>query len=86
MVKAKTYEKLAGHYAFLEEQLVSNGGEWLLGRRSFADAYLYVLTRWIEQTPLSIGDTPALGAHRVRMEADPGVIRALERQGMAPIG
>lgn len=85
-VKAKTYDKLRDHYAFLEEQLAGNGGEWLLGERSFADAYLYVLTRWIEQTPLSIDDTPGLKAHRDRMEADDGVRLALSRQGMEPIG
>ena len=85
-VKARTYEKLAGHYRFLEEQLTENGGEWLLGQRSFADAYLYVLTRWIEQTPLSIDDTPALKAHRVRIEADAGVQTALKRQKMEPVG
>ncbi len=85
-VKAKTYEKLATHYGFLEDQLTENGGEWLLGRRSFADAYLYVLTRWIELTPLEVGDWPALKAHRGRMEADEGVRVALARQGMEGVG
>lgn len=85
-VKAKTYEKLAAHYRFLEQQLSENGGEWLLGERSFADTYLYVLTRWIEQTPLSIEDTPGLKAHRRRMEADNGVRTALKRQTMEPVG
>ncbi|PIL19294.1 hypothetical protein P775_15320 [Puniceibacterium antarcticum] len=27
--------------------LSDNGGEWYLGKRSFADTFLYVLTRWI---------------------------------------
>lgn len=83
-VKAKTYEKLSGHYRFLEEEL--GDGDWYLGKRSFADVYLYVLTRWFEQTPLSADDYPALMAHRTRMEADTGVQRALERQGMEAIG
>ena len=85
-VKAKTYEKLAGHYCFLEDQLAAADGDWLLGRRSFADAYLYVLTRWIDQTPLEIGEWPALKAHRGRMEADEGVRVALTRQGMEVVG
>lgn len=84
-VKARTYEKLADHYARLEAAL-SEAGDWYLGRRSFADAYLYVLVRWIEQTSSTLADFPALKAHRDRMEADPGVRRALERQGMAPQG
>ena len=85
-VKAKAYEKLAGHYAYLERNLAASDGDWYLGRKSFADAYLYVLTRWIEQTPVSIGDYPGLAAHRKAMEADPKVLEALSRQGMEPLG
>lgn len=85
-VKAKAYEKLATHYGFLEDQLTAADGDWLLGRRSFADAYLYVLTRWIDQTPLEIGAYPALKAHRERMEADEDVRTALARQGMEVVG
>ena len=85
-VKLKTYEKLAGHYQRMDETLGENGGEWYLGQRSFADTFLYVLTRWIEKTPLSIDTYPALKAHRARMEADEGVKRALVRQSMEPIG
>ena len=83
-VKRKTYEKLAGHYRFMEGIL--DGNDWYLGRRSFADTYLYVLTRWIEQTPLSIVDYPALKRHRARMEQDEGVLLALKRQDMQPLG
>lgn len=85
-VKRKTYETLAAHYKRMNEVLSGNGGEWYLGQRSFADTFLYVLTRWIEQTPLSIDDYPALKQHRTRMEADEGVQRALKRQDMKPIG
>ena len=85
-VKRKTYETLAGHYARLDGILSGNGGEWYLGERSFADTFLYVLERWIEQTPLSIGDHPALQAHRARMEEDEGVQLALRRQDMEPVG
>src|SRR5690606_40036943 len=65
-------------YERLNGTLSENGGEWYLGQRSFADTFLYVLTRWIEKTPLSIGDYPALKAFRARMEADEGVKQALE--------
>jgi glutathione S-transferase len=85
-VKRKTYEKLVGHYERLNGVLSGNGGKWYLGQRSFADTFLYVLTRWIEKTPLSIGDYPALKAFRVHMEADEGVKQALARQAMEPIG
>lgn len=85
-VKRKTYEKLAGHYERMDGALGDHGGDWYLGQRSFADTFLYVLTRWLEQTPLSIESYPALQAHRTRMEADDGVRQALARQGMEPIG
>lgn len=85
-VKRKTYETLAGHYGRMEGVLAAHGGEWYLGKRSFADTFLYVLTRWIEQTPLSIDDYPGLKQHRARMEADDGVRLALKRQDMEPIG
>ncbi len=85
-VKRKTYEKLAAHYQRMDGILSDTGGEWYLSRRSFADTFLYVLTRWIEQTPLSINDHPALKAHRARMEADEGVRLALKRQEMELVG
>lgn len=85
-VKRKTYENLGGQYQHMNEMLSGNGGEWYLGERTFADTFLYVLTRWIEQTPLSIDKYPALKQHRARMEADQGVQLALKRQDMKPIG
>ena len=85
-VKKKAYETLGGHYQRMNEALMEAGGTWYLSEKSFADAYLYVLCRWIEQTPLDIGDYPALKAHRTRMEADDGVKTALERQRMEPVG
>jgi glutathione S-transferase len=83
-IKAKTYEKLATHYARMDANLAASG-DWYLKQRSFADAYLYVLTRWIEQTPLSIDDYPNLKKYRARMEADEGVKLALQRQNMEPV-
>ncbi len=85
-VKRKTYETLGNHYERINGVLNDNGGEWYLGQRSFADTFLYVLTRWIEQTPLSISDYSALKAHRARMEADEGVRLALKRQDMELVG
>ena len=83
-VKEAAYKTLDGHFARLNDNL--GDSDWYLGEKSFADAYLYVTTRWIEQTPLSIDDYPALKAHRARMERDEGVKVALERQRMEPVG
>lgn len=84
-IKNKAHETLARHYGNLEEALKENGGEWYLDRRSFADVYLYVLTRWIEQTPMAIDDYPAVKAHLDRMQKDEGVIKALGRQDMEAV-
>lgn len=84
-VKQAAYDTLRGHYRLMDQTLSSSGGEWYLGERSFADAFLYVLVRWLDQTPLSLADYPALAAHRDRMEADEGVQTALARQEMKPM-
>lgn len=84
-VKAKAYERIDAHNRRMDATLQAAGGEWYLGRRSAADAYLYVLTRWIDLTPLDIADYAALSAHRDRMDADRGVRLALERQDMTPM-
>lgn len=81
-VRASTYAKLANHYARLNGNFEANDGDYYLGQRTTADAYLYVITRWIDSTPLSLTDYPKLRAFRVMMESDPDVKAALSRQGM----
>ncbi len=85
-VKRKTYEKLAKNYEYMEGVMKDHGGDWYLGERSFADTFLYVLCRWVDQTPLSMDDYPTLKKHLQRMEENEGVKLALERQNMDPIG
>lgn len=84
-VKDATYRKLAGHYERLNDALADSGGQWYLGHRSTADAFLYVLTRWIERTPLAIDDYAALKAFRGRMQKDKGVQAALTAQAMQAV-
>ena len=84
-VQKATYDTLRDHYERLNTKL-SDAGDWYLGQKSVADAYLYVLTRWIEQTPIKLRDYPTLSAFRDEMEADEGVKTALARQDMKPVG
>ena len=84
-VQKAAYDTLRGHYERLNENL-SEAGDWYLGTKSVADAYLYVLTRWIEKTPIKMSDYPTLSAFRDEMEEDEGVKAALARQDMKPIG
>ena len=83
-VKKAAYDSLRDQYDWMNSRLEENG-PYYLGEKSFADAFLYVLTRWIDQTPLSLSDYPALAEHRNRMEADEGVRTSLKRQDMEPM-
>ena len=82
-VKAAAYKVLDGHYRRLNEEM--GEGPYLLSRKSYADAYLYVTLRWLDGTPLSLEDYPNLKRFRAMMEEDEGVLKALERQGMEPV-
>lgn len=78
-LRKTTYARLDAHFRRLNTQLKDG---WYLPERSPADAYLYVLVRWIGQTPLDPEDYPNLQSFRRRMERDPDVQAALTRQGM----
>ncbi len=81
-VRVATYDKLARHMDRLESTLCANGGQWYLGERTIADAYLFVILRWIDGTPVALSDFPSLTQFRERMSAEPGVCAALARQNM----
>lgn len=81
-VRHKTYARLDGYFRKLDADIATTDGPWLLDRKSYADAYLYIVMRWIERTPLKLEDYPGLAAHQREMETDTAVVTALERQGM----
>ncbi len=81
-VRAATYDKLARHMERLEAILLANGGHWYLGKQSIADAYLFVILRWIDGTPIDLTKHSRLFAYRARLSTDAGVISAMARQGM----
>ena len=82
-VKAHAYDTIAGHLAYLEDGM---SGDYLLDKRSFADAYLYVVLRWVGKTPIDMSAYPKLAGLRDRLDADAGVRTALARQNMEPLG
>ena len=84
-VRHKAYKRLDGMFHRLNAQVGETDGPWLLSQKSYADAYLYIVMRWTEKTPLQLSDYPALAAHQARMEADPKVLDALARQKMTPV-
>lgn len=83
-VRHMTYDRLDTHFRFLNDWMARTDGPWLLGARSYADAYLYIVMRWIERTPLQLSNYPNLETHQRAMEQDACVLLALERQGMTP--
>ncbi len=84
-LKANAFVVLTPLLATLETRL--GAGNFILDdRRSVADAYLYILLRWVDNAPNGVSPYPALSRFRARMEIDPSVVRALTQQGMLPVG
>ena len=60
---------------------------FLLGdRRTVADAYLYVILRWVNEGPSGIEPYPALARYRAEAERDLGVRQALADHNMPVLG
>lgn len=59
------------------------GRDWrVLGRRTVADAYLYVLCTWKDKSPQKLAEYPALAAYRARLDQDAGVQKALAMEAV----
>ncbi|MEM7730589.1 MAG: glutathione S-transferase N-terminal domain-containing protein [Pseudomonadota bacterium] len=85
-VKRKTYARLDGYFHYLNDWISDTDSPWLLEERSYADAYLYIVMRWISLTPLKLEDYPNLVTHQRQMETDEGVRKALKLAGMRAVG
>ena len=60
------------------------GREWLVGdRRSGADLFLFMITRWARHLDPQGWARPNVGAHYDRCGALPGVAKMLAEQGIA---
>lgn len=73
--------KLRGLFDRLDAQL--DGRDWLTGRRSLADPYLFVVLRWARATGVDLDGLDRLQAFAVRMRSDPGVQAALQAEGLS---
>lgn len=82
-VKQATYAKLRRHCERLTAKLEAADGPFYLGSRTIADAYLYVMLRWFDGTPIALSDYPTLLRYRDMMATDPSVQAAMARQNMA---
>jgi glutathione S-transferase len=59
------------------------GRDWIAGTRSIADPYLYVVTRWAKAQGVDLSGFGDLERHFNAMQADAGVQRALQQEGLA---
>lgn len=73
--RAAARKKLRGLFERANRQL--EGREGLAGARSIADPYLFVTTRWAHHLGVDMSGLEHLDAFMQRMDADPGVRRAL---------
>jgi len=78
---ADARKRLRAMFGIVDRQL--RGRDWIAGSRSLADPYLYVLTRWARGTGIDLAGLDEVARLAARMEADAGVQRALEAEGLA---
>jgi glutathione S-transferase len=81
VVAGKAAEKLQSLFAIVNDRL--RGRDWLTGRRSVADAYLFVLLMWADAKKIPLEGLDELRKFQARLRADAGVQSALKAEGLA---
>jgi len=82
-VRAERVEYLRKRYALLDGQLA--GRKYLLGDQfTVADAYLFVVTRWVQAAKVDMSDYANLQAFQARVAARPAVQAAMRAEGLIP--
>ncbi|TKR33946.1 glutathione S-transferase family protein [Luteimonas gilva] len=79
--KADAKKKLRGMFATADAQLA--GKDWLIGQRSIADPYLFVLTRWAKANDIDLSGLSNLERFFAHMLADAHVQKAMKDEGLA---
>lgn len=78
--KEKFRSKLALRFDWIVAQL--QGREFLMGRFTVADAYLFTVLRWTQFTGPDLARWPALQAYMERIAARPQVQAAMKAEGL----
>lgn len=76
--KAFARELLTERLAYLDAHL--KGREFLAGRFSVADAYLFVMLTWARYLSIDFTPYPNLAAYRDRLQTRPSVARAFDEE------
>lgn len=78
--KQRVRARLAARLDWLARQL--EGREYLTGRFSIADAYLFTVLNWGQWTGVDLANWPALKAYVGRVAARPKVVEAMRAEGL----
>ncbi|KQQ37917.1 glutathione S-transferase [Rhizobium sp. Leaf306] len=79
---AKVPQTMRDSFALIEDGLVE--GQFVLGETfSVADAYLFVMTGWLESDHVDMAEFPKVAAHYRRIEMRPAVQRVLAEEAAA---
>jgi glutathione S-transferase len=79
---AKVPQTMRDSFALIENDLVE--GQFVLGDTfSVADAYLFVMTGWLESDHVDMAEFPKVAAHYRRIEMRPAVQRVLAEEAAA---
>lgn len=78
---SKASAMLTDLFAIADRQLQDK--DWIAGRRSVADPYLYTVLRWAHAKNVDLSGLDRLKRFYDRMDADAGVQAALKKQGLA---
>jgi glutathione S-transferase len=75
-------ENLAKRFAWLDQQLA--GKEYLMGRFTVADAYLFTVLNWTTPTKIDLKQWPNVAAYVDRVRKRPKVKEAMQEEGLLP--
>ena len=78
--KARVRARLGARLDWLARRL--EGRDYLTGRFSIADAYLFTVLNWGQWTGVDLAAWPALQAYAARVAARPAVAEALRAEGL----
>lgn len=80
-IRARAMLKVAEYYGLVNQALQNQ--DYLTGELTIADVYVYVTLRWAKALGVDLGHLDELEGFYRRVEADAGVQKALETQGLA---
>lgn len=82
-MKSKAVDTFAEQMGMIDAQRLA--GPWVMGEQyTVADPYLYVIARWFAKVQPGMAGLARVAEHHERVQARPAVLRALQKQGLAP--